>query len=201
MWPRALSSTCAVCGTSVCALLCPHAVALSRTRDSWDSDTGARDLQSSGPQQQPFHQHGVSQKLLEQRGAALEQQAALHKLLMQPPAPPLGANYLELANMVSSLFLWGFGNGCCSFQVPSGWWLMLQCLLLTMVLIPWQNVSCAVFIMNAKAPVRTSTKESELTGYCMVHLLIRQMLYPRAMKVRQLRYQLKREIFSCVALK
>ncbi|XP_048876751.1 colorectal mutant cancer protein isoform X1 [Brienomyrus brachyistius] len=77
-------------------------VTLSRTRDSWDRDTGARDLQSSALQQQPLQQHGILQKLLEQRGAALEQQAALHKLLMQSPsrAPPLGANYLELANML-----------------------------------------------------------------------------------------------------
>ncbi|KAJ8338688.1 hypothetical protein SKAU_G00354740 [Synaphobranchus kaupii] len=79
--------------------------ALSGARESWEYDSGARDLQSPDlqqhappPQTQPVQP--ALQKLLEQRGAALDQQAALHKLVSQTGARfnPLGGNYLELAN-------------------------------------------------------------------------------------------------------
>ncbi|XP_061119639.1 colorectal mutant cancer protein isoform X2 [Conger conger] len=82
--------------------------ALSGARESWEYDSGARDLQSpdlqpsghpaQSPQTQPLQP--ALQKLLEQRGAGLEQQAALQKLVSQTGArfAPLGGNYLELAN-------------------------------------------------------------------------------------------------------
>ncbi|XP_062334445.1 colorectal mutant cancer protein isoform X1 [Osmerus eperlanus] len=70
-------------------------------RESWEYDSGARDLQSPDIQnQQPRHQLVYLKKRLEQPGTVLEQQAALHKLLAQTSArvAPLGGNYLELAN-------------------------------------------------------------------------------------------------------
>ncbi|XP_066567379.1 colorectal mutant cancer protein isoform X2 [Amia ocellicauda] len=69
--------------------------ALSGARESWEYDSGARDLQSPDLQHQP-----PLQKLLEYRGGTLEQQAALHKLLTQAHclSTPVGGNYLELAN-------------------------------------------------------------------------------------------------------
>ncbi|XP_036833193.1 colorectal mutant cancer protein isoform X3 [Oncorhynchus mykiss] len=77
--------------------------ALSGARDSWEYYSGARDLQSSDiqPQQtQTQQQPAILQKLLEQPGTVLEQQAALHKLLAQTSTrcAPLEGNYLELAN-------------------------------------------------------------------------------------------------------
>ncbi|KAJ8395602.1 hypothetical protein AAFF_G00030830 [Aldrovandia affinis] len=84
--------------------------ALSGARESWEYDSGARDLQSPELQQQQQTQTQVRpqpqtpqpplHKLLEQRGAALEQQAALHKLVSQTSTrfAPLGGSYLELAN-------------------------------------------------------------------------------------------------------
>ncbi|XP_036385412.1 colorectal mutant cancer protein isoform X1 [Megalops cyprinoides] len=77
--------------------------ALSGARESWEYDSGARDLQSPDLQQQPppqQQQQPALQKLLEQRGTSLEQQAALQKLMSQTGTrcAPLGGNYLELAN-------------------------------------------------------------------------------------------------------
>ncbi|XP_020313660.1 colorectal mutant cancer protein isoform X3 [Oncorhynchus kisutch] len=77
--------------------------ALSGARESWEYYSGARDLQSSDiqPQQtQTQQQPAILQKLLEQPGTVLEQQAALHKLLAQTSTrcAPLEGNYLELAN-------------------------------------------------------------------------------------------------------
>ena len=89
--------------------MCPLG-ALSGARDSWEYYSGARDLQSSDiqPQQtQTQQQPAILQKLLEQPGTVLEQQAALHKLLAQTSTrcAPLEGNYLELANTVSGLLL------------------------------------------------------------------------------------------------
>ncbi|XP_019583354.2 colorectal mutant cancer protein isoform X2 [Rhinolophus sinicus] len=70
--------------------------ALSAARESWEYDSGARDLQSPDLQSQP-----ALQKLLEYGGSSLRQQAAaLHKLLTQSPhvGNAVGGNYLELAN-------------------------------------------------------------------------------------------------------
>ncbi|XP_064131092.1 colorectal mutant cancer protein isoform X1 [Loxodonta africana] len=69
--------------------------ALSAARESWEYDSGARDLQSPDLQSQP-----ALQKLLECSGNALHQRAALHKLLTQPPcfSSSVGGSYLELAN-------------------------------------------------------------------------------------------------------
>ena len=75
-------------------------------RESWEYDSGARDLQSPDiHNQQLRHQSVHLKKRLEQPGTVLEQQAALHKLLAQTSASvaPLGGNYLELANTVSRL--------------------------------------------------------------------------------------------------
>ncbi|KAM5261766.1 colorectal mutant cancer protein isoform 3-T3 [Hipposideros larvatus] len=70
--------------------------ALSAARESWEYDSGARDLQSPDLQSQP-----ALQKLLEYGGSALHQQAAaLHRLLAQSPhfGNAVGGSYLELAN-------------------------------------------------------------------------------------------------------
>ncbi|CAB1332794.1 unnamed protein product, partial [Coregonus sp. 'balchen'] len=80
--------------------------ALSGARESWEYDSGARDLQSPDiqPRQtQTQQQPAILQKLLEQPGTVQEQQAALHMLLAQTSAhcSPPGGNYLELANTVS----------------------------------------------------------------------------------------------------
>ncbi|XP_064798745.1 colorectal mutant cancer protein isoform X3 [Oncorhynchus masou masou] len=77
--------------------------ALSGARESWEYYSGARDLQSSDIQPQHTQtqqQPAILQKLLEQPGTVLEQQAALHKLLAQTSTrcAPLEGNYLELAN-------------------------------------------------------------------------------------------------------
>ncbi|KAM9517371.1 colorectal mutant cancer protein isoform 2-T2 [Salvelinus alpinus] len=82
----------------------PTSSEISRgARESWEYYSGARDLQSTDiqPQQtQNQQQPAILQKLLEQPGTVLEQQAALHKLLAQTSTrcAPLGGNYLELAN-------------------------------------------------------------------------------------------------------
>ncbi|KFO19212.1 hypothetical protein H920_19406 [Fukomys damarensis] len=72
--------------------------ALSAARESWEYDSGARDLQSPDLQTQS----GL-QKLLEYAGRPLHQQAALHKLLIQSPrfGNSVGGRYLELANTVA----------------------------------------------------------------------------------------------------
>ncbi|ROL53873.1 hypothetical protein DPX16_9573 [Anabarilius grahami] len=72
-------------------------------RESWEFDSGARDLQSpdlqSPTQAHPPQQNSpLLQKLLEQPSAGI------HKLLSQPPSScsgALGGSYLELANTVS----------------------------------------------------------------------------------------------------
>ncbi|XP_070090545.1 colorectal mutant cancer protein isoform X3 [Equus caballus] len=70
--------------------------ALSAAKESWEYDSGARDLQSPDLQSQ-----SALQKLLGYGGSSLHQQAAaLHKLLTQSPhfGNSVGGNYLELAN-------------------------------------------------------------------------------------------------------
>ncbi|XP_070268567.1 colorectal mutant cancer protein isoform X1 [Myotis yumanensis] len=70
--------------------------ALSAARESWEYDSGARDLQSPDLQSQP-----ALQKLLECGSSSVHQQAAaLHKLLAQAPhvSDSVGGSYLELAN-------------------------------------------------------------------------------------------------------
>ncbi|XP_054369219.1 colorectal mutant cancer protein isoform X3 [Mirounga angustirostris] len=72
--------------------------ALSAARESWEYDSGARDLQSPDLQSQ-----WALQKLLEYSGRSLHQQAAdLHKLLTQSRhfGSSVGGSYLELANML-----------------------------------------------------------------------------------------------------
>lgn len=74
--------------------------ALSAARESWEYDSGARDLQSPDLQSQP-----ALQKLLECGGSSVHPQAsALHKLLAQAPhvSDSVGGSYLELANTVSA---------------------------------------------------------------------------------------------------
>ncbi|XP_040277567.1 colorectal mutant cancer protein isoform X4 [Bufo bufo] len=68
--------------------------ALSGARESWEYDSGARDLQSPDPQN-----HSVMQKFLEFGGKATAQ-AALQKLLSQSSCLTnnVGGSYLELAN-------------------------------------------------------------------------------------------------------
>lgn len=76
--------------------------ALSTARESWEYDSGARDLQSPDLQSQ-----SALQKLLEYGGSSLHQQAtALHKLLTQSPhfGKSVGGSYLELANTVSTFW-------------------------------------------------------------------------------------------------
>ncbi|XP_070373679.1 colorectal mutant cancer protein isoform X3 [Equus asinus] len=70
--------------------------ALSAAKESWEYDSGARDLQSPDLQSQ-----SALQKLLGYGGSSLHQQAAaLHKLLTQSPhfGNSVGGSYLELAN-------------------------------------------------------------------------------------------------------
>lgn len=76
--------------------------ALSAARESWEYDSGARDLQSPDLQS-----HSALQKLLEYGGGSLHPRAtALHKLLAQSPhfGKSVGGSYLELANMVSTFW-------------------------------------------------------------------------------------------------
>ncbi|XP_075457678.1 colorectal mutant cancer protein isoform X2 [Ascaphus truei] len=69
--------------------------ALSAARESWEYDSGARDLQSPDPQS-----HSIIQKFQELGGKATSQQAALQKLLSQTSSLTnnVGGSYLELAN-------------------------------------------------------------------------------------------------------
>ncbi|XP_074851316.1 colorectal mutant cancer protein isoform X1 [Carettochelys insculpta] len=64
-------------------------------RESWEYDSGARDLQSPDLQS-----HCTLQKLLEYGGSSMNQQAALQKLLTQASSlsNSVGGSYLELAN-------------------------------------------------------------------------------------------------------
>lgn len=76
--------------------------ALSAARESWEYDSGARDLQSPDLQGQ-----WALQKLLEYGGRSLHQQAAvLHTLLTQSRhlGSSVGGSYLELANTVSTFW-------------------------------------------------------------------------------------------------
>ncbi|XP_031465759.1 colorectal mutant cancer protein [Phasianus colchicus] len=69
--------------------------ALSGARESWEYDSGARDLQSPD-----LHSHFTLQKVLENGGSNVAKQAALQKLLSQASnySSSVGGNYLELAN-------------------------------------------------------------------------------------------------------
>ncbi|XP_025975863.1 colorectal mutant cancer protein isoform X5 [Dromaius novaehollandiae] len=69
--------------------------ALSGARESWEYDSGARDLQSPDLQS-----HFTLQKLLEYGGNSVIQQAALQRLLSQASnlSNSVGGSYLELAN-------------------------------------------------------------------------------------------------------
>ncbi|XP_044878297.1 colorectal mutant cancer protein isoform X4 [Mauremys mutica] len=69
--------------------------ALSGARESWEYDSGARDLQSPDLQS-----HSTLQKFLEYGGSSMSQQAALQKLLTQASnlSNSVGGSYLELAN-------------------------------------------------------------------------------------------------------
>ncbi|XP_072439977.1 colorectal mutant cancer protein isoform X5 [Chiloscyllium punctatum] len=70
--------------------------AMSGARESWEYDSGARDLQSP----ELHNSHPVLQKLLECGAASLDQQVALQKLLAQASSlsHPMSGSYLELAN-------------------------------------------------------------------------------------------------------
>ncbi|XP_042679036.1 colorectal mutant cancer protein isoform X2 [Centrocercus urophasianus] len=69
--------------------------ALSGARESWEYDSGARDLQSPDLQS-----HFTLQKVLENGGSNVAKQAALQNLLSQASnySSSVGGNYLELAN-------------------------------------------------------------------------------------------------------
>ncbi|XP_032531503.1 colorectal mutant cancer protein isoform X2 [Chiroxiphia lanceolata] len=69
--------------------------ALSGARESWEYDSGARDLQSPD-----LHSHFTLQKVLEYGGSNVTQQAALQRLLAQASnfSNSVGGSYLELAN-------------------------------------------------------------------------------------------------------
>ncbi|XP_007895580.2 colorectal mutant cancer protein isoform X2 [Callorhinchus milii] len=69
--------------------------ALTGARESWEYDSGARDLQSPDLQSHP-----TLQKLFEYGGGNLDQQTALQKLLARASnlSTPMGGSYLELAN-------------------------------------------------------------------------------------------------------
>ncbi|OCU02240.1 hypothetical protein XELAEV_18008001mg, partial [Xenopus laevis] len=68
--------------------------ALSGARESWEYDSGARDLQSPDPQN-----HSIMQKFME-FGSKSTTQAALQRLLSQTSSSSnnMGGSYLELAN-------------------------------------------------------------------------------------------------------
>uniref|UniRef100_A0A8C3V0W7 MCC regulator of WNT signaling pathway n=1 Tax=Catharus ustulatus TaxID=91951 RepID=A0A8C3V0W7_CATUS len=69
--------------------------ALSGARESWEYDSGARDLQSPD-----LHSHFPLQKVLEYGGSNVTQQAALQRLLAQASncSNSVGTSYVELAN-------------------------------------------------------------------------------------------------------
>ncbi|XP_078531642.1 colorectal mutant cancer protein isoform X2 [Lissotriton helveticus] len=69
--------------------------ALSGARESWEYDSGVRDLQSPD-----FHSHSTLQKLLECGGGTVAQQAALQRLLTQASGltNSTGGSHFELAN-------------------------------------------------------------------------------------------------------
>ncbi|XP_072924720.1 colorectal mutant cancer protein isoform X2 [Hemitrygon akajei] len=69
--------------------------AMSGARESWEYDSGARDLQSP-----ELNTHPTVQKLLEYGGVNLDQQVVLQKLLAQASSlsQPMSGGYLELAN-------------------------------------------------------------------------------------------------------
>ncbi|PKU47306.1 hypothetical protein llap_2405 [Limosa lapponica baueri] len=69
--------------------------ALSGARESWEYDSGARDLQSPDLQS-----NFTLQKMLEYGGSNVTQQAALQRLLAQASnfSNSVGGSYLELAN-------------------------------------------------------------------------------------------------------
>ncbi|KAJ7335698.1 hypothetical protein JRQ81_013639, partial [Phrynocephalus forsythii] len=69
--------------------------ALSGAKESWEYDSGARDLQSPD-----LHTRSTLQKLFEFGGNTMNQQAVLHRLLTQASSlsNSAGGSYLELAN-------------------------------------------------------------------------------------------------------
>ncbi|XP_043920406.1 uncharacterized protein LOC122795990 [Protopterus annectens] len=75
--------------------------ALSGARESWEYDSGARDLQSPDLQSHP-----TLQKLVEYGGRPQNQQALLQKLLMQTTAltSSVSGSYMDLANTVSRVY-------------------------------------------------------------------------------------------------
>ncbi|GCB62254.1 hypothetical protein scyTo_0014467 [Scyliorhinus torazame] len=77
--------------------------AMSGARESWEYDSGARDLQSP----ELHNSHPMLQKLLECGGASLDQEVALQKLLVQASSlnHPKSGSYLELANTVSAAII------------------------------------------------------------------------------------------------
>ncbi|KAF7250288.1 Calcineurin subunit B [Varanus komodoensis] len=75
--------------------------ALSGAKESWEYDSGARDLQSPD-----LHSRSTLQKLFEYGGNAMNQHSALPRLLTQASSlsNSVGGSYLELANTVSTVF-------------------------------------------------------------------------------------------------
>ncbi|XP_039220507.1 EF-hand calcium-binding domain-containing protein 4A-like isoform X1 [Crotalus tigris] len=73
--------------------------ALSGARESWEYDSGARDLQSPD-----LHSCSTLQKAFEYGGNTMNQQVALQRLLTQATnlSNSVGGSYLELANTVST---------------------------------------------------------------------------------------------------
>lgn len=74
--------------------------ALSGVRESWEYDSGARDLQSPD-----LHSHFMLQKVYGRSNVT--QQAALQRLLAQASnfSNSGGGSYLELANTVSAFYI------------------------------------------------------------------------------------------------
>ncbi|EFB20343.1 hypothetical protein PANDA_020568 [Ailuropoda melanoleuca] len=96
--------------------------ALSAARESWEYDSGARDLQSPDLQGQ-----WALQKLLEYGGRSLHPQAAiLHTLLARSRhlGSSVGGSYLELANTNTSFGLCVFQYRHFHFELQGTYWVL-----------------------------------------------------------------------------
>ncbi len=100
VWVCVCVCVCCVGCVCVCVLCCVD----TGPSESWEYDSGARDLlspdlQSPTQTHAPQQSSPLLQKLLD-HPSALEPPAGLHKLLSQHPSGR-GGSYLELANTVS----------------------------------------------------------------------------------------------------
>ncbi|XP_068858739.1 uncharacterized protein [Aphelocoma coerulescens] len=83
--------------------------ALSGARESWEYDSGARDLHSPD-----LHSHFMLQKVLEYGGSNVTQRAALQRLLAQASnfRNSVGGSYLELANTANTILHFKSPHNC-----------------------------------------------------------------------------------------